>query len=124
MGRTLTESFKLQMKAVRHKRKKDAVEQHKPTFKNLGIGYKEKKKVIVNVYDVLHDDERGTSEVTETRSKGSDSVIKTIVCPKCGKQLEMNKHWEAYICECGDKKRIWVISNVENVVDDTIQSKE
>jgi len=117
MGKRLTESFKLQVKAMRRKLKKAKVEKQRPTFKNLDIAYERAtdKEIKIVVTDVMNtqEKERITSAVSVDPT-GSTFIIKSILCPFCNKTLELNQSWGAYICPKNEmhEKKVFEICRV------------
>jgi hypothetical protein len=117
MGKRLTESFKLQVKAMRRKQKKAKVEKQRPTFKNLDISYDRANetdiKVVVSDVMNVQEKERITSAVSVDPT-GSTFIIKGILCPFCNRKLDLNHSWGAYICPKNDahEKKVFEICRV------------
>lgn len=43
----------------------------------------------------------------------STYIISHIICPYCKEPIEINKHWNAYFCECKDHcKKVFEIAEV------------
>lgn len=117
MGRRLTESFKLQMKGVRKKAKKDRQEKQVPTFKNLGLEYKqiEDKNIEIMVSDILSNTEKDLkSLVLRVVPMGSTYIVDCIRCPICNKPVDLDRRWEGFVCQKCEthEKKIYEILNV------------
>ena len=117
MAKRLTESFKLQEKGVRRKLKKEIWEKAIPSFKNLKIDieYKEGyEQLQLTITDILNIEERAMySKIKNICCYGSNYLITNIQCPLCGKNIEINRHWNCFICECTEhEKKIFEIKKV------------
>jgi len=117
MGKRLTEAFKLQVIAMRKAQKKAKQEKQRPTFRNLDIPYDRctSKDIRVTVTDIVNTEEKAkiTSAVTVDQT-GSTYIIKSIICPVCQKNVELNQKWNAYICPKNElhNKKVFEITNV------------
>ena len=115
MTTRLTESIKNIERDYKKKIKRDAYLKLVPTFRNLDISVGQKKKdVILFVTDILNVDEKiKVSEINSLQKKGSSKLITSIICPCCKKSIELNKHWNGYICYKGpkSKKREYLFSS-------------
>ncbi|MHA1866013.1 MAG: hypothetical protein ACTSWZ_05840 [Candidatus Heimdallarchaeaceae archaeon] len=117
MGKRLTESIKLIEKGYRQKVKKERWLETEPNFVNLKIDYSYKDcfhKLKVIVTDLLEKTEtKKVTEITSIVPRGSTFLISSIKCPDCGSIIFLNKHWNAYFCCNGHKKKIFEIVKVK-----------
>jgi len=107
MGK-LKDMFGGQIKEYSKHRKKKKWEKTEPKFINFDITLKQIKEngllrydlMVTNLLDIK--DRRSIStKAVETNEKG---LITKILCPFCGKELKLNRHWHAYFCTNKEKK--------------------
>ena len=116
MGK-LKDMFSTQIKEYGNYEKKLRWEKTKPKFINFDITLQKIKEVGIHEFDIvvtnildLKDKRKIITKAKETNSKG---MITKIICPDCGKELKLNTHWNAYICNGEHEKKIYEIKNIE-----------
>jgi len=117
MAKRLTEAFKLQEKGVRRKLKKAKWDKSLPSFKNLEIDiyYKEHYEDLeLSITNILNLEEKSIkTNISCICEMGSNYLITNIKCPHCGKNIQINRYWNCYICDCPEhEKKIFEISKV------------
>lgn len=117
MSRTLTEIFKIQIKSVRRKAKKDRQDKQLPTFKNLEIPYSKvnDKNIIIivsNIMDIKEEDCK--TLVLNVQPRGQTYIISSIRCPVCQKPIPYDERWNSFVCDKNDvhDKKIYEILKV------------
>ena len=109
MGRRLTESFKLLEKDYRLKERKAKYEKTIPSFKNLSIDVHFKDELIkvrIKVTNLLNVGENPFyTTISSIKPSRSNYLITSIICPICGKKVQINKYWNCYICNCSDHNK-------------------
>ena len=117
----LTESFKLQEKANRRKEKADAEAKQIPNFKNLNIPYylsQDCKNISIIVIDILNNDKKAETKIDTVKKSGTNFIIEAIICPICGKTIQLNKHWNCFMCKPGDAVHKKAMFDIKKVVED------
>ena len=117
------ESVKLIEKAYRKKMKKQRWQKTLPSFKNFDIDIDEAQyfeQIRIIVTNLLDSDEKPRfSRIHSLQETGATFVFSSIICPICRKPINLNYHWNSFICNCKEHdKKIYEISKV--VIEDGI----
>jgi len=117
MGK-IKDMFATQIKEHKNYEKKQRWEKTKPRFiyyditlqKVNDVGLQELDIVVTDILDI--NDKRRI--ITKAKTFDENGLILKITCPICGKDVKLNKHWNAFICDSTEhEKKVYEIKNIE-----------
>jgi hypothetical protein len=117
MGK-LKDMFDGQIKEARNYEKKKIWLRSEPKFINYNITYQQIREIGIDRFNLcvtnllnIEDKSKITTIIDKVDKKG---FITSIKCPVCRETIELNKHWNVYICSNPTHGRIvFEISNIE-----------
>lgn len=119
MGK-LKDMFNTQIKEFGQHEKKKGWEKTIPKFINFDIPIDNVNYHGLDAYDLsvtnLLDTKNEKCFLTKAEEIDDNGLILNITCPSCGKNVKLNKHWNAFICSCGQDKKVYEISSIESVM--------
>jgi len=117
MGK-IKDMFATQIKEFGKYEKKKIWLSTEPKFIRYNIGYGQIEEIGLNNFDVSVTNLLNIADkskiITNVNSIDEKGLILSIKCPVCGKDIELNRHWNAYLCFNSEHGRmIFEISNIE-----------
>lgn len=83
-----------------------------PELQKRGMTFED--DAVVYVRNLMAGDDLLKTEIVEITASGFKNKITKIKCPCCGKELEINKYWECYICCCQENgKQIYDVIKLQ-----------
>ena len=67
----------------------------------------------VHITDLLHNYSE-TTTITAINQKDSRVLIESIRCPICNQPIQIDEHWDCYICKCYNQKKIYDVTSLSS----------
>jgi len=88
-----------------------------PSFRNFEIDVEEAKyfsQIRIVVTNLLDAEESARfSRIHSLKEAGATFILESILCPICHKPINLNYHWNCFICNCNEhEKKVYEISKV------------
>ncbi len=86
---------------------------HSKDIKQKGLSLQNVKVKVANILNKNEEYDYQLSHIVKIEGSISKELIKSIICPDCGKELKHHKMWDSYICHCTGKKKVFDIFDLK-----------